>query len=97
MATISNYNFLGLDPIGTTYLTSGDGYLHVYNWGPVDLIAAYISILDPVAPSTGAPVKAGEWTLLPADTEGAETRLAFVQAGEEPPGGGSIQLTVWTV
>lgn len=78
MGTIAQYSTLtnGV-PTGSSYLTSGDSYLHVYNQGPQILIANYTEASSPSAPANGVPIPVGKWTLLPADQESASLRLAF--------------------
>jgi hypothetical protein len=90
MGTISHYGTLtnGVPP-STTYLTSNDGYLHVWNYGPEALFANYTSAASPSAPTDGIPVPAGKWVILPADTSGAGQRLAFGVTVDSYPGGGT--------
>jgi hypothetical protein len=83
---------------GSSGLFSSDPYVHMYNWGPGDLIANMTETASPAAPTNiGIPVKAGEWTLLPADEQGGPQRIAFALATEGDHDAGMPALSVWSV
>jgi hypothetical protein len=104
MGNISHYTSLtnGV-PSGTSYLTSNDNYLHVYNIGPQALIANYTDASSPAAPSAGTgggiPVPVGRWTLLPADLSGGSLRIAFAPVSLSDGFGGPDWdgMWIWTV
>lgn len=101
MGSISRYTTLtdGVPP-DTSYLTSNDGYLHVYNCGPQMLVANYTTADSPSAPSDGIPMPPGEWTLLPADQEDGAERIAFAPVpltdGFSSGSGTWAGMLIWT-
>lgn len=97
MGTIYSYTVLSNGvPAGSSYLTSNDGYLHVWNYGPDDLFANYTIASSPTAPTFGIPVPAGQWVVLPADTYGGEERLAFgYVVGGQPSEPNWLGMHVW--
>jgi hypothetical protein len=97
MATIYWYSSLinGVPP-STTYLTSNDEYLHVWNYGPDPLFANYTTESSPSAPTSGIPVPAGQWVLLPADIYDSGERLAFgYVAGGQPGEPNWLGMHIW--
>jgi hypothetical protein len=80
MATIWYFDTIDSDGIlagAPAYLTSNDGYLHVWNAGPALLVANLTSASSPSPPTDGLPVPVGAWTVLPADEAEGSERIAF--------------------
>jgi hypothetical protein len=103
MATIYFFEeFTNGIPTGApSYLTSADGYLHIFNYGPQILYANYTSTTSPVAPAEntggGIPIKPSEWTLVPADTSGGSERIAFAVAADQQRSLSWSGMHIWTV